>query len=196
MRLVVEDVQGVRAAVTTFASDPSSIRFVLVPISPLGVPAHYDAIRETLLACDLVVTMAPQDERGGAADPGDPGQGSQWERVGRGRRIRPATPPPEWHGVDRPFITATVVATDTAASPGGRPARRPLELAALAPFRPLMAMAFARIRTRQRRGSSSAERDLPISRRVVGGRGGRARACARRASIIDVFRGTLPRRTR
>lgn len=144
----VDDVQGVRAAVTTFASDASSIRFVLVPISPLGVPAHYDAIRETLRTCDLVVTMAPEDERGGAADRGDPGRGSQWERVGRGRRIRLVTPPAVWNGVGRPFITAPVVATDAAASRGGRPVPRPLLLVPLAPFRPFMAMAFALVGTR------------------------------------------------
>jgi hypothetical protein len=149
MRLVeVDDVHGVRAAVTPFASDTSSVRFVLVPVSPLGVPAHYEAIRETLHACDLVVTMAPQAEAGGAAGPGDPGGGSQWERIGRGRHIRLTTPPQRWADVDRPFITAPGVAADAAGSQGGRPARRPRLLVALAPLRPLMAMAFARFGTR------------------------------------------------
>jgi hypothetical protein len=49
MQLVeVDDVHGVRAAVVTFASDASSLRFVLVPISPLGEPTHYEALREML----------------------------------------------------------------------------------------------------------------------------------------------------
>jgi hypothetical protein len=57
MQLVeVDDVHGVRAAVITFASDASSLRFVLVPVCPLGEPAHYEALREMLRSCDLVVT--------------------------------------------------------------------------------------------------------------------------------------------
>lgn len=79
---------------------------------------------------------------------GTRGGGSQWERIGRGRHIRLTTPPAGWNGVDRPFVAAPVVATGAAASPGGRPARRPLLLVALAPLRPLMAMAFARFGTR------------------------------------------------
>jgi hypothetical protein len=35
------------------ASDASSLRFVLVPSSPLGEPEHYEALRETLRSCDL-----------------------------------------------------------------------------------------------------------------------------------------------
>jgi hypothetical protein len=140
----VDDVHGVRAAVTTFASDTSSVRFVLVPVSPLGVPAYYDAVRETLRSCDLVVTMAPQAEAGlGRLE-----RGSQWERVGRGRHIRLTTPPGVWNRVERPFITAPAVTTNAAASKGGRPARRPRLLVALAPLRPLMAMFFARFGTR------------------------------------------------
>jgi hypothetical protein len=61
----VDDVHGVRAAVITFASDASSLRFVLVPVSPLGEPAHYEALRETLRSCDLVVTTPPGAGRAG-----------------------------------------------------------------------------------------------------------------------------------
>jgi hypothetical protein len=35
------------------------VQFVLVPVLPLGVPAHYDAVRERLRSCDLVVDEAP-----------------------------------------------------------------------------------------------------------------------------------------
>jgi hypothetical protein len=148
MQLVeVDDVHGVRAAVTTFAGETASLRFVLVPISPLGVPAHYDAVRETLLSCDVVVTMAPEAEPAGAPGPGGPGRVSSWERVGRGRHIRLTTPPKKWDGVNRPFITAPVVAADAAASQGARAARRVLLLVTLA-LRPMILMTLARYGTR------------------------------------------------
>jgi hypothetical protein len=63
MQLVeVDDAHGVRAAVTPFTSESSSVQFVLVPVLPLGVPAHYDAVREMLRSCDLVVTMPHEAE--------------------------------------------------------------------------------------------------------------------------------------
>lgn len=51
--------RSLRAAVITFVCDASSLRFVLVPISPLGEPAHYEALREIVRSWDLVVTTAP-----------------------------------------------------------------------------------------------------------------------------------------
>jgi hypothetical protein len=149
MRLVeVDDVHGVRAAVTTFTSESSSVQFVLVPVLPLGVPAHYEAVRERLRSCDLVVTMPREAESSRATGlMSRLERGTQWERVGRGRRIRLITPPEVWNGIDRPFVTPPVVATHAAAQ-AGRPARRPRLLVALAPLRPLMAMVLARFGTR------------------------------------------------
>jgi hypothetical protein len=68
--LETDDVHGLRAAIITFASDASSLRFVLVPVCPLGEPAHYDDLRETLRSCDLVVTTPPgARQRGMTARP-------------------------------------------------------------------------------------------------------------------------------
>lgn len=148
--LDVDDVHGLRAAVSTFASDASPLRFVLVPVSPLGEPAHYEAVRDTLRSCDLVVSgstrAAPRDTtrlRDGERD-------SQWERLDRGRHIRLSTPPRAWDGVDRPFVGAPAVAADAspASPPGARRARRPLWLVPLEALRPLMAMVVSRVGTR------------------------------------------------
>jgi hypothetical protein len=148
MQLVeVDDAHGVSAAVTTFTSESSSVQFVLVPVLPLGVPAHYDAVRERLRSCDLVVTMPRETESSRATGVSGPERGSQWERIARGRHIRLITPPDVWNGTDRPFVTPPVVATHAAAQ-GVRPARRSRLLVALAPLRPLMAMVFARFGTR------------------------------------------------
>lgn len=70
--LEVDDVHGLRAAVITFASDASSLRFVLVPVSPLGEPAHNEALGETLRSCDLVVTTPPGARQRGMARLRDP----------------------------------------------------------------------------------------------------------------------------
>jgi hypothetical protein len=122
MQLVeVDDVHGVRTAVITFASDASSLRFVLVPISQLGEPAHYEALRETLRSCDLVATAAPASSRG-LAKLRDLGGNAQWERIGRGRHLRLDAPPDSWDGVDRPFITAPAVPANGAASRRSPPA--------------------------------------------------------------------------
>lgn len=126
MQLVqVDDVHGRRAAVTTFASDASSLRFVLVPVCPVGEPAYYETVREMLRSCDLVVIVPPRARRGWVAGLLDLGWGSQWWRIARGRRIRLSTPPDAWDGVDRPFIKARAVQADTAPSEGGSRARKP-----------------------------------------------------------------------
>ena len=149
MQLVeVDDVLGVRAAVITFASDASSLRFVLVPISPLGEPAHYEALRAILRSCDLVVTTAPGPSRRGMAGRRDLEGKSQWQRIGRGRHMRLDAPPDSWDGVDRPFITAPAAPASVAASRAARRARIPLWLVPLEPFRPLVAMITSRYVTR------------------------------------------------
>jgi hypothetical protein len=149
MQLVeVDDVHGVGAAVMTFASDASSLRFVLVPVCPLGEPAHYEALREMLRSCDLVVTRAPGSSQRGIARLRDLEWNPQWERIGRGRHMRLDTPPDSWDGVDRPFVTAPAAPTNGAASRDGRRARKPLWLVPLEPLRPLMAMITSRYVTR------------------------------------------------
>jgi hypothetical protein len=158
MQLVeVDDVHGVRAAVVTFASDASSLRFVLVPISPLGEPAHYEALREMLRSCDLVVTEGPRSGQPGMGKLRDLEWNPQWHRIGRGRHLRLDTPPDSWEGVDRPFITAPSGATDRAASRAGRPPPKPLWLVPLEPLRPLVAMITSRYVTRVLMGHSLAE---------------------------------------
>jgi hypothetical protein len=148
--LDVDDVHGLRAAVTTFASAASSLRFVLVPVSPLGEPAHYEAVRDTLRSCDLVVSGAPLAAPRDTTRVRDLEWDSQWERLGRGRHIRLSTPPRAWDGVDRPFIRApALAAVASPATPVGAPrAPRPLWLVALEPLRPLVAMVVSRVGTR------------------------------------------------
>jgi hypothetical protein len=153
----VDDVHGVRAAVITFASDASSLGFVLVPICPLGEPAYYEALREMLRSCDLVVTEAPASSQPGMGRLRDLQWNPQWERVGRGRRMRLDTPPGSWDGVDRPFITAAAVATNGAASRGGPRARKPLWLVPLEPLRPLITVITSRYVTRVLVGHVLAE---------------------------------------
>jgi hypothetical protein len=124
------------------------MQFVLVPVLPLGVPAHYKVVREMLRSCDLVVTMPREAESSRATGVMNRlERGSQWERVGRGRHIGLITPPHVWNDIDRQFVTPSVVATHAAAQ-AGRPTRRPRLLVALAPLRPLMAMVLARFGTR------------------------------------------------
>jgi hypothetical protein len=148
MQLIdVDDVSGVRAAVVTFMSEASSVRFVLVPDMPLGEPAHYEALRETLHSCDLVAAAAPACAPRWAkvrALEWNP----QWHRLGRGRRIRLVTGPDSWDGVDRPFIAAPSVPATVAASRDARQARKPLWLVPLEPIRPLMVMIVSRYVTR------------------------------------------------
>lgn len=149
MQLVeVDDVHGLRAAVITLASDASSLRFVLVPVCPLGEPAHYEALREMLRSCDVVVTRAPGSSQRGMARLRDLEWNPQWERIGRGRHMRLDTPPDSWDGVDRPFITAPAVPTSVAASQSARRARTALWLIPLEPLRPLIAMIASRYVTR------------------------------------------------
>jgi|Tabmets5t2r1_1033131.scaffolds.fasta_scaffold00394_11 hypothetical protein len=149
MQLVeVDDVHGVRAAVITFASDASSLRFVLVPVCPLGEPAHYEALREMLRSCDLVVTRGPGPGQRRMGRQRDLEWNPQWERIGRGRHMRLDAPPDAWDGVDRPFITAPAAPTSVAASQSARRARRALWLVPLEPLRPLMAMIVSRYVTR------------------------------------------------
>lgn len=158
MQLVeVDDVHGVRAAVITFTSDASSLRFVLVPVCPLGESAHYEALREILRSCDLVVTEARRSGQRGMDKLRDPEWNPQWDRIGRGRHLGLDTPSDSWEGVDRPFITAPSVATDGAASRGGRPPRKPLWLVPLEPIRPLVAMITSRYVTRVLMGHVLAE---------------------------------------
>jgi hypothetical protein len=147
----VDDVLGVRAAVITFASDASSLRFVLVPVCPLGEPAHYEALREMLRSCDLVVTRATgpaQPRMGRLGRLRDLEWNPQWERMGRGRHMRLDGPPDSWDGVDRPFITAPAVPASVAASQSAGRARKALWLVPLEPLRPLMAMIASRYVTR------------------------------------------------
>jgi hypothetical protein len=149
MQLVeVDDVHGMRAAVITFASDASSLGFVLVPVCPLGEPAHYEALREVLRSCDMVVMAAPGSSQPGLGRMRDLAWNPQWERIGRGRHMRLDTPPDSWDGVDRPFITAPAVPTSVAASRRGLRPRKPVWLVVLEPLRPLMAMVVSRYVTR------------------------------------------------
>jgi hypothetical protein len=149
MQLVeVDDVHGVRAAVITFVSDASSLRFVLVPVCPLGEPAHYEALREMLRSCDLVVTRAPGPGQRRMGRLRDLEWNPQWERIGHGRHVKLDNPPDAWDGVDRPFITAPAVSTSVAASQNARRARKALWLVPLEPLRPLMAMIVSRYVTR------------------------------------------------
>jgi hypothetical protein len=148
MQLVeVDDILGLRAAIITCVSDASSLRFVLVPISPLGEPAHYEALREKLRSCDLVVTSEPGPSQRGIAKLRDLEWTPQWERIGRGRHVRLSTLD-AWDGVDRPFITPPAVPTNGAASRGGPRPRHPIWVVLVEPFRPLMAMVVSRYVTR------------------------------------------------
>jgi hypothetical protein len=115
----------------------------LVPISPLGEPAHYEALRETLRSCDLVATAATASSQRGLTKLRDLEWNPQWERIGRGPRVRLDAPPDAWDGVGRPFIAAPAVPTNGAAW-RRRPPRIPLWLVPLEPLCPLMAMIFSR----------------------------------------------------
>jgi hypothetical protein len=144
MRLVdVDDVHGVRAAVTTFASDTSSLRFVLVPLAKLAEPAHYEAVRDLQRSCDLVLIASGPIKRGGQAAE----QASMFERIGRGPHIQLSTPPRRWEDVDRPFIKAP--AADADATPARGPQRSgPLLVAAVSRIGRLATSSMARHLTR------------------------------------------------
>jgi hypothetical protein len=143
----VDDVHGLRAAVITFASDASSLRFVLVPISPLGAGALRGTARDAAF-------MRPGGDRGACVQPAagrqaaGPGVEPAVGAAGRGRHMNLDAPPDSWDGVDRPFITAPAVPTSVAASRDARRARIPVWLVPLEPFRPLVAMAVSRYVTR------------------------------------------------
>jgi hypothetical protein len=86
MQLVqVDDVHGCRAAVTTFASDVSSLRFVLVPVCPVGEPAYYETVREMLRSCD---------PRGDRASSGQAGMGGGAAGSGLGLAVVADRPRP------------------------------------------------------------------------------------------------------
>lgn len=145
MRLVdVDDVHGVRAAVTTFASETSSLRFVLVPLATLAEPAHYEAVRDLQRSCDLVLIGSGPTKRGGRAGE----QASRFERIGRGPHIRLSAPPRSWHDVDRPFIKAP--ATDAETTSPRRPQRNrlPLPVAAVSHIDAVATWLVARYLTR------------------------------------------------
>ena len=102
--LDVDDAPAVRAAVTTFTREGSRRRFVLVPLVPLAEPAHYDAVRQVLRSCDVVVTAT-----GGS--PGGGGDVNPVAPLAGGRHLRLATPPSRWDEVGVPFLTVEAGST-------------------------------------------------------------------------------------
>jgi hypothetical protein len=146
MRLIdVDDVEGVRAAVTTFTSEVSSLRFVLVPLAILAEPAHYEAVREIQRSCDLVLIGSGTTSHGRPAGQLDP---EFYGRIGRGPHIQLSVPPPRWEGVDRPFIKAPVADADATPSGGRQRVRMPWSIAATVRLQPLAAWGIARFITR------------------------------------------------
>lgn len=86
MQLIeVDEVDGVRAAVTTFTSDASSLTFVLVPVALLAEPAHYDAVREKLRSCDVVLALPTLGWPGLTANLGARAAQRTVEQLSRGR---------------------------------------------------------------------------------------------------------------
>jgi hypothetical protein len=55
VQLVEHTPFGVRSAVLTFERRGSGVRFVVVPMLHIGSPAFFDAVRQRLASCDVVV---------------------------------------------------------------------------------------------------------------------------------------------
>lgn len=138
----IDDVHGVRAAVTTFASEDSSLSFVVVPVAQVAEVAHYEAVRAAARSCDvLVVPSSDENGQGAAYDPRE-----SLERFAGGRDVRLAVAPADlWAGIDRPFAPRR--AASGPPRPTGR-SRTDAVRSRLAPVLPMVAGLAARYTNR------------------------------------------------
>lgn len=148
MQLIeIDDAKGVRATVTTFASDASSLRFVLVPLAWLAAAEHFAAIRDVARGCDLVVigsgSHSRRRERSAGRD-----VWKCYERIARGPHVRLETPPRSWAGVDRPFVKARRIDAGAGLHACHDRARTPLLVTAGSWIAPLVSGFAARYGTR------------------------------------------------
>jgi hypothetical protein len=168
MRLIeVDDTEGVRAAVTTFAGDGSSLQFVLVPLAYLAEALHHVAVVRAARSCDVLIRSRPP---GNGRRSTDAGLGPEfWESIGRAPNIRLRSPYGVWHEIGQ-FVPEWSPAAGPPALPGARRAVHRILNAAISPLVAVAPRVMERVGDREII-ARALEGDVRAAERTISGRG-------------------------